>query len=109
MIQAMNIKFSYLYRDYANYKNYGEIIFSNPNALGPREIEATIKGHLIDSHWFYSTEWKVPDLHFENWDPEDDHFLHEFHSVEESTESPNSELSVDDFLSQVRSARNKYV
>ena len=27
----MNIKFSYRYRDYANYKKYNEVVFSNPS------------------------------------------------------------------------------
>jgi len=29
----MNLKFAYLYRDGANYKNFNEVIFSNPNKI----------------------------------------------------------------------------
>ena len=105
----MNIKFSYLYRDYANYKNHGAVILPNPNAIALKEIEAIIKSHLIDNTWFYSIEWNVPDLHFDSWDPEDDHFLHEFGSVEETEEPTHSDIGIDLFLSQVRNARNQLI
>lgn len=83
----MNIKFYYLYRDFSNYKKHNEIIFSNRNNKPIEEIEKIIKEHLIDHQWFYASEWKVQDLHFNNWDSEDDHFLHEFGSVEETSEA----------------------
>ena len=48
----MNLKFAYLYRDGANYKNYNEVIFSNPNNRPVGEVDAIIKEGLIDRTWF---------------------------------------------------------
>jgi len=77
----MNIKFSYLYRDAGNYKNYGEVVFANPDNVSIEEIETVIKSKLIEGQWFVAKEWGVPDLHFEKWDEELDHGWHEFENV----------------------------
>ncbi len=74
----MNIRFSYLYRDFSNYKKFNEIVFLNPTNKPLEEISQLIRDHLIEGEWFYSNEWKVPDLHFDNWDIEDDHFFTNF-------------------------------
>src|SRR4051812_10506390 len=84
----MNLKFSYLYRDFSNYKKFNEIVFLNPGNKSVDDVKSFIEKHLIDGRWFYSFEWKVPDLHFDNWDSEDDHFLHEFESIEERAKEP---------------------
>ena len=103
----MNIRFSYLYRDYSNYKKFNEIVFDNPSNKSLKEINDFIKLHLIDGKWFYASEWKVPDLHFDIWDSEDDHFLHEFHTLKETTENSIIFNSVDDFLTLIKSAKTK--
>ena len=54
----MNLKFSYLYRDGANYKNYNEVIFSNPNSRPVGEVDAIIKEGLIDRTWFVAKKSK---------------------------------------------------
>jgi hypothetical protein len=82
----MNIKFYYLYRDFANYRKHNEIIFLNPYDKTSKEIESILRSHLTDEQWFYASEWKVPDLHFESWDTEEDHFLHRFGSIEETNQ-----------------------
>lgn len=46
-----NIRFSYLYRDYGNYKLFGETVFSNPEKLSLTEIEDQIKSKLIDGEF----------------------------------------------------------
>ena len=95
----MNIRFSYLYRDFSNYKKFNEIVFLNPSKKSVEEISKFLKDHLIEAEWFYSSEWKVPDLHFDNWDSEDDHFLHEFHSIEETYEQATNGNTIENFLS----------
>jgi hypothetical protein len=99
-INNMNIKFYYLYRDGANYKNFNEIIFSNPNDLKLNLIEEIIRKHLIDGQWFVSKEWNVPDLHFRefSWDSEIDLDWHEFERVEETLDTVTQENSIEDFL-----------
>ena len=77
-----NIKFSYLYRDAGNYKNYGHVIFANPNNLSLEQVMDLIKPKLIDGTWFYAKELGLPDLHFDRWDEELDHGFHEFEGVE---------------------------
>ena len=104
----MNIKFSYLYRDFSNYKKVNEIVFLNPTNNPLKEIKKFIEGHLIDGLWFYASEWKVPDLHFDNWDSEDDHFLHEFNSLEETYEESTNNIPIKDFLEIIKEAKNYF-
>ena len=100
----MNLKFSYRYKDFTNYRKVNEVIFLNPSHKTPAEAQTIIKAHLIDGKWFYATEWDVPDLHFDNWDAEADHFLHEFISIEETRELCTNNVTIDDFLEIVREA-----
>lgn len=51
-----NIKFSYLYRDGANYKKYDNVIFANPENIDLSELDILIKSKLIDKTWFYADE-----------------------------------------------------
>jgi hypothetical protein len=104
----MNIRFSYLYRDFSNYKKFNEIVFTNPTNKSLEEISKVIKDHLIEGKWFYASEWKVPDLHFDNWDSEDDHFLHEFHHVEETHEQSTNNTSIEDFINTIKRARSQF-
>ena len=103
----MNIKFSYLYRDYSNYKKFNEIVFSNPANKPLEEIRKIIKECLIEDEWFYVSEWQVPDLHFRNWDNEDDHFLHEFESIEVTDEESEKNNTIDDLLITIRKAKKE--
>ena len=93
-----NIKFSYRYRDAANYKVYGSVIFSNPDNLTVREIEAQIRAKLIDGEFFDPVEWNVPKLQILPIDEELDHSWNEFESIEESDEEPNAGISIEAFL-----------
>lgn len=96
----MSIRFCYLYRDGTNYKNFNEIIFSNPNSRSLQEIEKAIKENLIDGKWFYCSEWKIPDMHFKEfgYDPEIDVDWHEFETVEETTDLITEENSIEELL-----------
>lgn len=78
----LNIKFSYLYRDGANYKNHRFIILNNPTNVALAELESIIHQKLIDGTWFYADKWNLPDLHFSAWDNEIDHTWHEFDAIE---------------------------
>lgn len=100
----MNIKFHYLYRDGANFKQFKEVVFSNPNEIKLRKIETIIKDHLIDECWFVAKDWSLPDLHFKeyNWDNEIDHDWHEFESVEGTDEKATEAYTIDEFLADIR-------
>ena len=96
----MNIKFSYLYRDAGNYKNYNNIIFSNPNNISVDQLENSIRNSLIEGLWFDAINWRIPNLQFKEyeWNIEFDHCWHEFDLLKETTEKPTSEMTIDMFL-----------
>ncbi|MFA6248661.1 MAG: hypothetical protein WC615_17095 [Mucilaginibacter sp.] len=95
-----NIKFHYLYRDGANYKNHSFVIFNNPTSIALAEIENIIHQKLIDGTWFYADKWNLPDLHFGTWDNEIDHTWHEFESIKFTDET--GEVDVLHFLRAIR-------
>lgn len=100
----MNIKFSYLYRDGANYKQYNELIYANPSNIPFEEIEMTIMKHLTDSTWFVADDWHIPNMFFEDyiWNNEVDHNWHEFISVKETNDETTEIETIDSFLLLVR-------
>jgi hypothetical protein len=97
-----NIKFNYLYRDAANYKQFGFQIFKNPHQITLKEFETLIKTELIDGEYFYVSKWELPDLHFNTWDDETDHTFHEFESVEYTDEPPNTLLNLGEFVTLIK-------
>jgi hypothetical protein len=97
-----NIKFNYLYRDGANYKNHGFTIFENPQNIKLDDLLQLIQSKLIDKTWFYVDQWQLPDLHFGTWDNEIDHTWHEFENVEYTTEPANVSLELVDFITAIK-------
>ena len=99
----MNIKFSYLYRDGANYKYFNEVVFSNPNEIPLEKIDAIIRANLIDGCWFVAKEWNLPDMHYKEyaWDNDIDHGWHEFEFVEETDKLESEAVLIDEFLRQI--------
>src|SRR5690606_12719167 len=55
-----NLKFSYLYRDEGNYKDFGELVFPNPSGMSPEAASERLRAQLIDGEYFYPKEWGVP-------------------------------------------------
>ena len=105
----MNIKFSYLYRDGANYKNFNEVIFDNPSNRSREEIETVIRNSLIDETWFVADKWNLKNMHFQefSWNSEIDHEWHEFDCLEETTEQSTEKKSIEDFLKLIQNKRGK--
>jgi hypothetical protein len=95
-----NIKFSYRYRDGANYKNHSFIILNNPTGIALAEAENIIHQKLIDGTWFYADKWNLPDLHFGTWDNEIDHTWHEFDDIEFTNEI--GDIDILHFFSAIR-------
>jgi hypothetical protein len=93
-----NIKFNYLYRDGANYKNYGFVIFANPQHISIESFQKIINLKLIEEAWFYTDQWQLPDLHFDKWNNEFDHTYHEFESIEHTKERSNAQISLEEFI-----------
>ncbi|WP_158990426.1 hypothetical protein [Mucilaginibacter sp. L196] len=97
-----NIKFNYLYRDSANYKNFSSVIFGNPNGISLDALLKLIQAKLIDETWFYVHQWHLPDLHFGTWNNEFDHTWHEFESIEYTSEAPSTEITLMEFINLVQ-------
>jgi len=100
----MNIKLSYLYRDASNYKQFHEVVFTNSGNIPFKEIQSIIRSSLIDECWFVAKDWKLPDMHFKEyeWDEQRDHQWHELESIEETAEVETVETSIKDFLEVIR-------
>lgn len=97
----MNVKFYYLYRDGANYKQNHFEVFSNIEGLTLEEIENAIRSVLIDDGWFYADKWKLKDLHLYKWDDSIDHEWHEYDFVE-TTEEDAKNGDISDFIKLIQ-------
>ncbi len=93
-----NIKFSYLYRDSANYKKIDWVIFNNTLSISIEELETLIKSKLIYGEWFYADQWKLPEIFLSSFDHKIDPTWHEFESVEYTDEEPNSAIKISEFI-----------
>jgi hypothetical protein len=104
----LNIKFSYLYRDAGNYKNFGEAVFGNSEHLSVEDIRISIEANLIEGQWFIAKDLELSNLFFEEfgYDEELDHNWHEFGDVEETNEEANTDEDIQVFLRRL--AGRKY-
>ncbi len=82
------LRFIYLYRDASNYKQHGEVVFSNHTHLPLVEVEARILSCLHDDGFFIARQVQLEECFFDQPDPQDDHPWHEFTYVEESDLPP---------------------
>lgn len=92
-----NIKFSYLYRDAGNYKQFGHVIFSNPNNIDIDYIGHNLKANLIDEEYFFADTLNIPPLFFYQTNA-DDHLWHEFQNIEVTIEKADMKITIEDFL-----------
>jgi hypothetical protein len=100
----MNILFCYKYRDGANYKQYNEIVFSNPLKREVKEIELFVKEKLIDGSWFVADDWNIPNHFFKEymWDNKIDHNWHEFDEIKETHRDVTEKNTIEDFITSVQ-------
>jgi hypothetical protein len=96
-----NIRLNYRYRDYANYKNHGEVIFNNLDGYSLEQVDATIRTHLLDDQYFFASRWGLKDLHFEKYDDELDHSYHEYIGVELTKDVATKNATVTELLKKV--------
>jgi hypothetical protein len=85
----MNVRFEYLYRDAGNFKNWGEVVFTNPRHLSVRLVAEMAANVLIDHAYFVASKAGVPDLHFAEHDEELDHGWHELHAFQSTDDDSN--------------------
>lgn len=91
----MNIRFEYLYRDAGNFKNWGEVVFANPNNLQPNALNLLAERLLIERLYFVAEKAGVPTLYFESYFPNLDHVWHEFNGFSVTKAEPNNSLGID--------------
>lgn len=105
----MNIRFSYLYRDAGNFKNWGEIVFSNPHNVSLEKLSAKVKLALLDEMYFDAFAVGVPDRFFDDYDEELDHDWHEFECLEQVDSPPTDrqERTIETFLSKLAEISKK--
>lgn len=101
----MNIRFEYLYRDAGNFKNWGELVFSNPSNINVDMLKSIAANMLIDQSYFIASKANVPDLHFKEYNMQlDHHCWHEIHTFVPTEEAPNDPLgrNIEEFIESLR-------
>lgn len=78
-----NVEFSYLYRDGGNYKEFGRVVFSNPERITCGTIEEALREAFLEDGLFIADQVRVPEVFlFANGGLSfDDHCYHEFDAV----------------------------
>lgn len=100
-----NIRFNYLYRDGANYKSWGEVIFSNLEKISLDEIEEKLLKAFLPDKQFVASQIAIPDkfLFSGGKFTKHDHCYHEFDCIEVCEEDSTDDLgrSIAVFLQEV--------
>jgi hypothetical protein len=94
----MNVSFEYLYRDSANYKNWGELIFEAPSEIDLADLDKRIRNVLIDGEYFVAEIAQVPTLYFQDHNSPNDHGWHEFHGVSKSDENSTEKKTIETLI-----------
>jgi hypothetical protein len=103
-----NIRFAYMYRDASNYKQHGEVIFSNETQLIAEEVEKQIRSFLNDGEYFIARQIHLEERFFDA-PYDDDHPWHEFVRAE-ATDDPTfdpdhkDKRDITEFLSDLEQA-----
>jgi hypothetical protein len=105
----MNIRFSYLYRDAGNFKNWGEVVFRNPLNIPLEDLAKQLRQSLLDEKYFDAFSVSVPELFFDDYDEELDHEWHEFECLEQFDGAPTDrqERGIDTFISKLTEKKLK--
>lgn len=93
-----NIQFNYRYRDAHNYKEYGYVVFSNPIGMSVEEATSLLLPKLISEEFFVPSDWSLPRLQANPYNPLIDHEWHEFEGFEETEEEVTDEREIGEFL-----------
>ncbi|MBI5565710.1 MAG: hypothetical protein HY870_12520 [Chloroflexi bacterium] len=106
-----NVHFEYLYRDGANYKAWGMIVFSNPDHLSVAEIDSRLSQAFNPDSLFVAGQIQVPEifLYSNGKVTSDDHCYHEYDHVE-LTDALTDDIqsrTISDFLTQVEIASER--
>jgi hypothetical protein len=98
-----NIKFSYLYRDGANYKKFGNVVYLNTDHINLGQLELEVRKALIDGCFFNADEWGIPSLFFEHCDSNDP-LWHEFIEMVYVDEPADKSFYIGSFEKRLKSS-----
>jgi hypothetical protein len=96
-----NVRLCYTYRDAGNYKQFGSVIFSNPNGLTIDKRTNAVKEKLISGEFFCPEKWNIPLIYAYAFDPELDHGWFEFDNFELTTDTANDKRTIDHSLKEI--------
>lgn len=97
-----NLRLEYKYRDGANYKQYGSVIFKNSKLITPRKALKTLRKKLISTEFFVPQYWGLPKLQKYPYDPEIDHEWREVEGFEFTDEKATDDRDVSNFLNDIQ-------
>jgi hypothetical protein len=97
-----NIRFSFLYRDAANYKTFSDLIFANLDGIPLDTVRAIVCSGCNVDLCFDPVKWGIPNIRTSPYDAELDHGWYEFEDVEETGEEPTDGRTVREFLEMVK-------
>ncbi len=91
----ISIRFHYLYRDGANFKSWGEVIFLNSERLQIKVIESKLLDAFLPDGQFIASQIYISEvfLFLATKPATYDHCFHEFYSVENCQEYPTDILN----------------
>lgn len=92
------IRLTYLYRDAGNYKQFGEVVYSNKYSKPVSELKQIIGSKLIDSEFFDSSKSLVPVITSFPYDSDLDHSWYEFNSLEEVVSESDCGNDIQEFI-----------
>src|ERR1700688_2651231 len=100
-----NIKLIYLYRDAGNYKQWAEVVFSNPERRALEAVTKTLTDAFLPDGLFIAHQIRLPEafMFTEGDATSDDHCFHEFAVAEITLETPNDNhsRSISQFIAEV--------
>ncbi|RZS95213.1 hypothetical protein BC751_0730 [Cecembia calidifontis] len=100
--RPLNLKLNYLYRDGANYKQFGSVVFANSNFFTLRKASEKLRKKLISNEFFVPEDCGLPRLQYHPFDPEIDHDYHEFENFEWTVVEVTDSRKVEEFLEEVK-------
>jgi len=100
-----NVRFNYLYRDAANYKAFGEVVFANPDNLAIKSADRRLCARFDSGEFFIASQLGIPEVFL--WKqgefPLDvaDHCFHEFSGLEETDDPATDSRTLAEFVRAV--------
>ena len=94
----MNVVFEYLYRDGANYKNWGEAVLPTTSGQTLEQLDRQIRRSLIDGAYFVAEEALLPTLYFSTRDITVDHGWHEYSEISWTESDATVACSIEDVI-----------